>query len=56
MEEDHFKTWAKNHKYRLNKDELGLYSSTHTQSAWEAWKERARLNDELVKQESNPKS
>lgn len=48
MEEDRFKKWAKEHKYQLAKDELGIYSSTHTQSAWEAWKERAKLEQCIV--------
>ena len=55
MEEDAFKKWAKEFKYRLVKDELGLFSSTHTQSAWEAWKARAKLDEQQNASGNDPK-
>ena len=55
MEEAEFKKWAKDHQYRLTKDDLGLYNSTHTQSAWEAWQFRAKLNEQPVTETHNAK-
>ena len=36
MNDKLFKEWAKTHKYNTNIEE-GVYTNTHTQSAWEAW-------------------
>ena len=52
-EQQNFEFWAKDHKFQTSKDNLGLYSNTHTQSAWEAWKARAKLNDQSTEQEAN---
>jgi hypothetical protein len=38
-----FRKWAKENKYRLDRDEQGYFTSTHTQSAWDAWKARGCL-------------
>jgi hypothetical protein len=39
-----FREWAYEGKYRLEKDKEGYYTSTHTQSAWEAWQARGELD------------
>ena len=41
-----FKEWAKEHQYRLDRDENGYFTSTHTQSAWDAWEARGCLEAE----------
>jgi hypothetical protein len=41
-----FKEWAKEHEYRLDRDENGYFTSTHTQSAWDAWEARGCLEAE----------
>ena len=52
MKDKLFEEWAKNHKYKTN-IENGFYINTHTQSAWEAWKESAprKLMPTIVKDE-----
>lgn len=42
---ENFEEWAKENKYRLDKEKykpeeftnVWIYTSTHTQSAWQAW-------------------
>ena len=50
MKDKLFEEWAKTHNYKT-KIEEGFYTNTHTQSAWEAWKESAprELSDEEIK-------
>ena len=36
--EQEFVKWATRYKYRLDMDDKGYYTSTHTQSAWDAWR------------------
>ena len=38
-----FREWAIANKYRLDCDEHGYYINTHTQSAWDAWREAEDL-------------
>jgi hypothetical protein len=49
MKDKLFEEWAKTHKYKTNIEE-GFYTNTHTQSAWEAWKESTpkELSDEEI--------
>ena len=49
MKDKLFEEWAKTHNYKT-KIEEGFYTNTHTQSAWEAWKESAprELSDEEI--------
>jgi len=43
-----FREWATKYKYRLDSDEHGYYISTHTQSAWDAWREAEELWKSLI--------
>jgi hypothetical protein len=43
---EEFRKWAKEHKYRLDRDENGYFTSTHTQSAWDAWEARGCIETE----------
>lgn len=41
--EKEFRKWARRCNYRLDSDDDGYYISTHTQSAWDAWREAEEL-------------
>ena len=43
-----FRRWAIENKYRLDYDEHGYYISTHTQTAWDAWREAEELWKSLI--------
>ena len=49
MNDKLFNDWAKAHKYNT-KVEDGVYTNTHTQSAWEAWQasKSKPLSDEEI--------
>ena len=51
MNDKLFNDWAKAHKYST-KVEDGVYTNTHTQSAWEAWQasKSKPLTDEEILQ------
>jgi hypothetical protein len=40
-----FRQWAKEHNYVLNRED-GVFTNTHTQSAWEAWQAAMALMEE----------
>jgi hypothetical protein len=37
-----FRQWAKEHNYVLTRED-GVFTNTHTQSAWEAWQAAAEI-------------